>query len=163
MFRVLLVTLFLSLFVSFRQIPKDDHAEIRLIFHAIISGDSRHGSYYLIDSIVNYRLKMIDGYDQPCIIAESDETKSGVWCEGIFEKARIISGKKLQSLSQPDPFTMTPPHYRFSLPYFSKDKQTILIYYSYYCGNLCAERALRLYKLINGRWTYVESYQRVVS
>src|SRR5690606_25826591 len=96
-------------------------------------------------------------------IADCNSTKSGIWTDNIYDSLVIISKKKLHSKFKDDQFVMTPANYSFSLPYFSKDKLTFIIYYNHYCGNSCAEYSLRLYRKINGKWTFIKTYFSMVS
>jgi hypothetical protein len=159
----LLHAFFGLILLSCRQHMQVDKSELRRIYGDILTADSVTGKYYLIDSIENFDKKSITQSDTTYFIADCDNTKSGVWTDNIFDSLIITSVKKLHSISRPDPFTMTPAHYSFSLPYFGNDKLTFLIYYNHYCGNLCAEYSLRLCKKINGKWTFIKSYFSIVS
>jgi hypothetical protein len=99
----------------------------------------------------------------PALAFHGDIVVSLSWTNEIFDSAKIISRNYLDSVARPNPFMKTPTHYSFSLPYFSKDKNSFIIYYNYYCGNLCAEYSLRLYKKINEKWTFATSFFRMVS
>jgi hypothetical protein len=80
-----------------------------------------------------------------------------------FDDLKVVSMKIIDSLSQPDPYINTPPFIKLSKPYFSKNGAYCLLFHSYYCGNLCAESAVALYKKINGKWKFVKSFNRTVS
>lgn len=129
----------------------------------MLAADSLNGKRYLIDSIENFGNKTITQSGTTYQIADYTDVNDGLWTSELFDSLVLISTDKLESLSQPDPFNKTPAHYKFSLPYYSKDKQTFIIYYDYYCGSLCAEYSLRLYKKANGKWTYIKSYFTMVS
>jgi hypothetical protein len=162
-FKYLLLTVFLFVIFSCRQTIQTDQLELKQIYYDILSADSLRGKYYLIDSIENFGTKTIKQSDTTYLIAECNSTKSGIWTDNINDSLVIISKEKLHSKAKGDQFAMTPANYSFSLPYFSKDKQTFIIYYNHYCGNLCAEYSLRLYKKINGKWTFVKTYFSMVS
>ena len=163
MFKYLLLTISLFLILSCRQTIKTDQLELNQIYYDILSADSLKGKYYLIDSIENFEKKTINQSDTTYFIADCNSTKSGIWTDNIYDSLLIISKKKLHSKVKGDKFLMTPANYSFSLPYFSKDKQTFIIYYNHYCGNLCAEYSMRLYKKVNGKWIFIKTYFSMVS
>jgi hypothetical protein len=140
-----------------------DKSHLKQIYSDLINADSLKQEYYLIDSIQNFSTKSIRQSNVTFFIADCDIVHKGVWTNELFDNTRIISRKYLDSLSKPDPFAMTPSHYSFSLPYFSKDKRSFIIYYNFYCGSLCAEYSLRLYKRVNGKWRFIKSFFMVVS
>ena len=140
-----------------------DKSELKQIYTDILTADSLTGKYYLIDSIQSFDKKSITESDTTYFIANSEIIKNGIWTDNLFDSLKVISANKLHSISKNNQFKLIPIHYTFSLPYFSNDMQTFLIYYNYYCGNLCAEYSLRLYKKINGKWTFIKSYFSMVS
>jgi hypothetical protein len=148
---------------SCRQAIRTDKTELNQIYSDILSADSLKGKYYLVDSIDNFETKSIKQSDMTYYISSCDSIKNGVWTDRLYDSLIIISKDRLHSISKANTLTMTPAHYSFSLPYFSKDKQSFIIYYSHYCGNLCAEYSLRLYKKINGKWIFIKSYFSIVS
>lgn len=158
MHKQFLVTFFGLILLSCHQQILVDKSELKQIYTGILTSDSLTDKYYLIDSIESFDKKSIIQSDTTYFIAYCDSTKNGVWTGKLFDNLIIISAGKLHSISKYDQFKMAPIHYSFSLPYFSNDKQTLLIYYNHYCGNLCAEYSLRLYKKINGKWTFIKSY-----
>lgn len=149
--------------LSCNQHVEVEFSDLRQIYGDILKADSFRGKRYLIDSIENFQKKSISQSGTTYFIAHFDSIAMGVWTEQIFDNLVIIPANKLRQMSKRDPFTMTPTHYTFSLPYFNKDKNSFLIYYDFYCGNLCAEYSLRLYKKINGKWIYIKSYFSIVS
>jgi hypothetical protein len=162
---VKLITLtFIVLFLfSCKQNISASSAEIKSIFQELMIADSSLKSYLLIDSIEGFERKSIIQSDTAYTIATCDVVKYGIWTNDIFDSAKIISRNYIDSIAKPNPFMKTPAHYSFSLPYFSKDKTSFIIYYNYYCGSLCAEYSLRLYKKIKGRWTFIKTYFSIVS
>ena len=162
--KLLLLTLFAGvIFTSCHQYVHVDNLEIKKVYSDILEADSLNGRFYLIDSIENFDKKSIEQSDTTYFIAYNDETKNGIWTNSLFDSLTTISAAKLLSISKSDSFKITPIHYSFSLPYFSKNKESFIIYYNYYCGNLCAEYSLRLYKKINGKWTFIKTYFSIVS
>jgi hypothetical protein len=163
MFKYLSLTLSLLAIFSCRQFIQVDKSELKQIYHDILSSDSLTGKYYLIDSIRNYETKTIEQSGTTYYIADCDITNNGIWTDNIYDSLIIISKDRLHLKAKGDKFVMTPANYSFSLPYFSKDKQALIIYYNHFCGNMCAEYSLRLYKKMNGKWTFVKSYFSMVS
>ena len=163
MHKILLLTFFGLILLSCRQHNQIDKQELKQIYSDILTADSLDGKYYLIDSVERFDKKSITQSGTTYLIAYCDDTKNGVWTDDLFDSLIIISTNRLHIISKPDPFKITPAHYSFSLPYFSNDKKSFLIYYNHYCGNLCAEYSLRLYRQINRKWTFVKSYFSIVS
>ena len=163
MIKLLALTFFILSLTSCGQHIQIDNPELKQIYIDILKADSLKGRYFLIDSIERFENKSIVQSVTTYVIVFPDDLKSGVWTANLFDSLIIISRGKLDTISKADPFTMTPTHYSLSLPYFSKDKKAFLIYYNHFCGNLCAEYSLRLYKKINGKWTFIKSYFSLVS
>jgi hypothetical protein len=164
MYKSLSLTFFAGLIlISCNQQVQVDTSELKNIYSDILEPDSLKGRYYLIDSIESFDKKLIVQSDTTYSIAYCDEIKSGIWTNNLFDSLITISANKLHSISKSDSFKIIPIHYSFSLPYFSKDKNSFIVYYNYYCGSLCAEYSLRLYKKINGKWTFIKSYFSMVS
>lgn len=137
--------------------------ELRQIFKVLSEEDLTKTKYFIIDSIEQFDTKAIKQSGIKYFIAEPDDLKKGIWTNEIFDSAKIVPLNYLDSISKKDSFDRMPAHYSFSLPYFSKDKSSFIIYYNSYCGNLCAEYSLRLYNKINGKWKFIKTYFRVVS
>ena len=163
MLKLILLTFFGLILLSCHQQMEIDKTELRHIYSDILTADSLMERYYLIDSIENFEAKFIKQSDTTYYIATCDISKNGIWNDNLFDSLIIISKHKLHSFSKSNAFTITPSYYKFSLPYFSEDKQTFLIYYNHYCGNLCAEYSLREYKKINKTWTFIKTYFSLVS
>ena len=151
------------LLFSCKQTLSISENELKEIYNGIIKSDSVKRRFYLVDSIENFSEKSITQSDTTYFIADNSDLKKGVWIKGIIDSAVLVSDNYLLKIAKSDAFSLTPRHYNFSLPYFSKDRQSFLIYYDYYCGNLCGEYSLRLYKKINGTWVYIKSYLTMVS
>jgi hypothetical protein len=163
MYKLLLLASFAILQLSCNQHVSADQFELRQVFNDILAAESMKGRYYLIDSIENFNIKSITQSDTVYTIASCYNINNGVWTNGLFDRLQIISRDGMHSISKADPLTLTPIHYSFSLPYFSNDKKSFIIYYNFYCGSLCAEYSLRLYKKMNGKWIFIKSYYSVVS
>lgn len=151
------------LLLSYKENISIDKIELWQIFKDIVATDSARPGYFLIDSIQDFKIKSIDQSGIKYLIASSDIVNSGVWTNEIFDNAKIISRKYLDSVAKPNSQMEPPSHYSFSLPYFSKDKKSFVIYYNYYCGSLCAEYSLRLYKKNKGKWVFIKSFFSIVS
>jgi hypothetical protein len=164
MHKLLLLTFLAGLILtSCNQPVQVDTLELKKIYSDILEPDSLKGKFYLIDSIESFDKKVIVQSDTIYSIAYCDEIKNGIWTNNLFDSLLTISADKMHSISKSDSFKITPIHYSFSLPYFSKDKNSFIVYYNYYCGSLCAEYSLRLYKKINGKWTFIKSSFSIVS
>ncbi len=46
---------------------------------------------------------------------------------------------------------------RFSIPLFSIDRKTCIIYQSNHCGSLCGGGGISAYRKINGKWTFIKT------
>ena len=150
-------------FYSCRQSITTDKAELREIFKTILKADLAKTKQLLVDSIDHFNLKSLNESGKTFWIASLKELKTGTWKNGIFNRVTIVSRKYLDSIAGTTAFKIPLPHYSLSLPYFSKDGNSFVIYYDYYCGPLCAESSLRLYRKINGNWTFVKNYYYLVS
>lgn len=151
------------IFSSCYQYIQVDNSDLKKIYSDILKPDSLKGRCYLIDSIESFDKKLIVQSDTTYFIAHCDETKRGIWANSLFGSLITISTDKLHSISKSDSIKIIPIHYSFSLPYFDRDKNSFIVYYNFYCGSLCAESSLRLYKKINGDWTFIKSYFSFVS
>src|SRR5262245_6590359 len=105
-----------------------DKSVLKEIYSDLINADYVKNEYYLIDSIQNFSTKSMRQSNVTYFIADCDIADKGIWTNDLFDSTRIISRKYLDSISKPDPFIMTPPHYSFSLPYFNKDQTSFIIY-----------------------------------
>lgn len=148
-------------FFSCKKINSVEKTELKEIFSQLMSDEHLNRKYYLIDSIENFNTKSISESDTIYLIAKNEIVNKGIWTNYLYDSAKIISKTHLHSLAKT--WGVTPPHYWFSLPYFSKDGNSFMIYYNYYCGSLCAESSLRLYKKINGKWEFIKTYYSIVS
>lgn len=149
--------------LSCNQSVPISQVELKEIFMDIIKEDSITGTYFIVDSIEEVENKLLTEESVSYKISYCDALKNSTWKTEVFDHAKLVSKAYLDTtlnINSPDLVT---PRYRFTMPYFSEDKQSLLIYYDLYCGSLCAENSLRLYKKINGRWKYIKYYYRTVS
>jgi hypothetical protein len=105
--------------------------------------------------------KVLRNEDIQFIAEQFDNTSLNVWTNVFFDSARIVSEAYIHNFQKN--IGSTPVHYKFSMLYFSKDKKYCILYYDHYCGNLCAEQSLILYKQENGRWVIIKTLFSVVS
>jgi hypothetical protein len=152
-----------SILFSCKQTIQIDKSELTQIYNDILGADSLKSKCYLVDSINNFKTKSITESDTTYFCSFCDDVKNGVWPSNLHNRLLPISKEKLHSISKTNRLNVTPIYYSFSLPYFSKDKQTFVIYYNLYCGILCQESSLRLYKKIDGKWTFIKHYSGFIS
>ena len=174
--RFLLLLLF---FVSCTQPIKTNPTDIKEFFSQLTPlklnlspGTHINSRPYVIDSIeidLSSIIKLVDAepFFDPKDIAyfkgQLLADKAGVWQQELFDSIKIVSQTELDSIRKFGLHQDMAPSIRLSKPYFSKDKQYCIQYYNYYCGNLCSETALKLYKRINGKWTFIKNYFQLVS
>jgi hypothetical protein len=168
-----LAACFIILSISCAHPYQPDVKEMKDLFSQLEDSVLTRKHFLLIDSTItgwgemfkspakNDRILNADDID--CIVAEMHNDKQNVWTNKVFDSARIVTQKQIDSIASPDPFMKTPTHYSFSLPYFNRQKNYCILLYSYYCGNLCAEESIRLYKKVKNKWIFVKSYFSVVS
>jgi len=149
--------------ISCEEKIKIDDAELKMVMKSLEQEDLTKTKSIVIAEIDEINTKWLSIGDTSYYKYKPDAVRDGVWTNQIFDSARIITQKQLDSISAPDPLYNTPEHYRFSLPFFTKDKNLFLIYLTHYCGNLCAERSTRLYKKVNGKWVLVKYFYRSMS
>lgn len=138
--------------LSCKQSIPINQTELKQLFTQIIEDDSIAGAYYVVDSIDEIDKKEITEEGNIYKVSYCDVIRNNTWNAEIFPGAKVVS--KAQ---------MAIPYYSFSLPYLSENKQSLLIYYNLYCGNLCAESSLRLYKKVKGKWKRIKYYFQMVS
>ena len=152
-----------SILFSCKPTIRIDKSELAQIYNDILSADSLKFKCYLVDSIGNFKTKSITQSDTTYFLPFCDDVKNGVWPSNLHSRLVLTSKKKLHSIAKTNRLSLTPTYYIFSLPYFSKDKQTFIIYYNFYCGILCEESSLRLYKKIDGKWTFIKHHSGFIS
>ena len=153
---IIKLTMKFTLFIAilFLSATANSQQELRNVFREIDPLDFTRAKFYLVDSIENRTKKKITN-DNAVYFAASVDNFSSVWTNKLFDSAVIVSRKYIDSVAKESIFDV-PKHFSFSLPYFSKDKQSFLIYYSYWCGSLCAEHSLRLYKRVGKKWKFAK-------
>ena len=163
MYKLPLIISIALLLLAAPQNTNVQKTELKNIAETLIGRDSVKPYYLLVDSIDHFKTKTkkLDGVRYT--IASDEVVNAGLWTNEIFEKAHIISKNYLDSVVKANRRMEPPAHYRFSLPYFSSDKKSFIIYYNYYCGSLCAEYSLRLYKKVKGKWTFIKNFFLMVS
>lgn len=150
---------------------RPDIIEIKSFFAQVDDSILTKGSFLLVDTIqakwkdlfvtTASDLKALPDEDIHFIAEQFEQTPAAVWTNLIFDSARIVSNAYINAFRKRT--GLTPVYYRFSYPYFSKDKRHCILYYDNYCGSLCAEQSLRLYKYENGRWIIVKTLFSIVS
>jgi hypothetical protein len=160
--RLIIISILLcTISTNCTRVVKTTIPEIRIIFQSLEDTDITKTEYCIIDSFTHFNEKAITDKGITYLITEFEGTKAGKWDKEIFPTAIIISKSRLNSLAHS--FEHTPIYYSFSLPYFTKDKTSFLIYYKYYCGDLCAESSLKLFQKEKGKWVFIKNIFSVVS
>jgi hypothetical protein len=151
------------LILSCNQPVPISQAELKQIFTDIIKEDSLTKPYYIVDSLERVEEKSLTEEGVTYKTSYCSAIKNNIWNSELFDSAKIVSKAYIDSSFKNKNSDLALPRYRFTMPYLSEDKLSLLIYYDLYCGNLCAENSLRLYKRINGKWKYIKYYYRIVS
>ena len=87
----------------------------------------------------------------------------GIWTNKYFDSAKIVSKEYIDSVTKQNQNWTPPAHYTFSLPWFSNDNKFAVLSFEHYCGRLCGEWSVGLYKKVNGRWFFVKFYDVIFS
>jgi hypothetical protein len=159
---------------SCKQETYEDVGEVKTFFSQLDDSILSKKEFLLVDSVENrkwwkdiFRNQIFDKelsiMDWNFIYGQMKGAKETVWTNKYFDSARIVSSKYIESVSKPNPFDDVPTHYRFSKPFFSKDGNICVVLYDKYCGFLCAETSLRLYKKHKRKWSFIKSFYTVVS
>lgn len=157
----------LTILVSCNQPIKTyqpDTNQIKSFFSQIDDSVLTKGSFLLVDTVqlkwknlfvqtTSYQ-KALSSSDIDFIANQIEQTPATIWTNSMFDSARIVSNSYITSFNKRTAWI--PIHYKFSFPYFTKDKKHCILYYDKYCGSLCAEQSLRLYKYENGKWTLIK-------
>lgn len=168
MIKYILSGLLAFLLLSCNNHVNVSESELKEIYSELIIADSTPGAYLslnslVIDSIENFTDKKMSVEGISYKIGYCDLVKNGIWNSQLFNIAKVVPLDSVFHRLSAGFREYILPHYSFSLPYFSVDKKSFLIYYNYYCGSLCAESSLRLYKKVNGKWVHVKNYSCIVS
>lgn len=149
-----LVTISLSL-LACNHYADVDKAELKKFFSDVIIADSMKSGYYLIANIDEWDTFELTTSDTTYKRANSDIIKDGMWTYQLFGNAKVITLDEYHKMEKRS--AGAPPYYRFSLPFFSNDKQSAFIYYSHDSVALNKDRWLNQYRKINGNWVLVNS------
>jgi hypothetical protein len=87
------------------------------------------------------------------------------WKSNKILGSKVISSKKISKLFKNDVdegWTKFNKKYKngfatFSVPLFTVDKHTCIVYKAGHCGGLCGHGGTSVYKKINGKWTFIQS------
>ena len=87
------------------------------------------------------------------------------WKPGKILGARVISSNKIKEIftsGVDEGWMMFYKKYgrsfmTYSVPLFTIDKKTCVVYTARHCGGLCGQGSTSLYKKINGKWIFIHS------
>lgn len=159
----------LILLQSCTQEIHEDVGKAKNFFSQLDDSILLNNEFLMVDSIENrkwwkdkFRNQIFDKElsikDWYFIYSQMKDAKGTVWTNKYFDSARFVSSEYIIGFSKPNPLDDVPTHYSFSKPFFSKDGNTCVVLYDKYCGFLCAETSLRLYKINKGRWLFIKSF-----
>lgn len=85
------------------------------------------------------------------------------WKSNKITGAKIVSSKRIRKYFKngiDKGWTIFNKKYdggftRFSIPLFTLDRNTCIIYKSSHCGSLCGGGGISLYKKVDGKWKYI--------
>jgi len=149
-----LVTILLSLLSCDRYADVDKTA-LKKFFSDVVIADSMKSGYYLIANIDEWETIELTISDTTYKRANSDIVKDGMWTYQLFGNAKVITLDEYHKMEKKP--AGAPAYYRFSLPFFSNDRQSAFMYYSHDSVTLNKDRWLNQYKKINGNWELVNS------
>lgn len=167
-----LLIIIIALLFSCKQPFKPNLPEAKSFFEQIDDSALVKGHLLLVDSVQTksffewYQLNndtIFSKNEMSTIKDQISATPAAIWPDAIFSDFQIVTQKYIDSAGQKNPLTGTPLHYAFSYPYFIRNNTYCLISYYIYCGILCAEESLRIYKKVNDRWILVKDYVAWVS
>jgi hypothetical protein len=92
------------------------------------------------------------------------EAQSFRWESNRIAGSTVISSKKISKIFKKDIDEGWKKFNRiygkgfstFSVPLFTVDRNTCIVYKAGHCGGLCGHGGTSVYKKINGKWTYVK-------
>ena len=155
--------------------------EARQFFAQLDDGYFSKNKFFLIDSIEIIKpsgfiteeiLKdtILPRTEAEFIVSQFSEQKKKAWNNTIFDSAKIVSQKYIDSLNgnvQEKDLTSDERYnllrYRFSLPYFSKNKMYCLLTYERFDCFFCEEYSIKIFKKIDGKWVFLKDYISMVS
>jgi hypothetical protein len=150
-----MVTIVLLSLLSCDRYVKVDKSELKKFFSDVLKADSIKNGYYLIANIDEWDIIELTISDTTYKRADSDIIKDGMWTYQLFGNAKVITLDEFHEMEKKP--SGAPPYYRFSLPFFSNDRQSIYMYYSHDSVTLSKDRWLNQYRKINGNWELVTS------
>jgi hypothetical protein len=164
----------ISHLVACQQPYNPDTKDVKDFFANLADKNFTTSDFILVDAILTTssakvferaaeRDTLLAKDDIAFIVHQMSNAPSGKWTKATFERAKIVPQAYLDTITPPGNTMRWPEHYKFSRPYFSKDKTYCVLEYYNYCGNLCQENAYQLYRLSNGKWYLVKAYARTVS
>ncbi|OQP61961.1 hypothetical protein A3860_30175 [Niastella vici] len=151
----LLVTILLLSLLSCDRYADVDKKELQQFFSDLIIADSIKSGYYLIANIDEWNTFELTISDTTYKRANSDIIKDGMWTYQLFGNAKVITLDEYHKMEKKP--AGAPPYYRFSLPFYSNDRQSVFMYYSHDSVTLNKDRWLNQYKKLNGNWVLVNS------
>lgn len=145
--------------------------EIRNFFSIIEDIElSKHDTFLLLDSVqtrgwsdlFNLHASHDNILTKPqinSIVNQIDTTSSPrLWTNELIPKAKILSGKYLDSIGDKSPVGFGNSLYYLSKPYFTDDKKYAILYFSSYCGMLCGKTSINVYRKADGKWKLFKRY-----
>lgn len=150
--------------------PKDYYD----FFNSFINPDSIHYfnlasnpdfSQILHDSLSIYDDTSLFSFaDVQFIKAQISNGQNFKWKSNKIIGSKVISSKKIARFFKNGPdegWAEFNKQYKngfatFSIPLFSVDKNICIVYRASHCGSLCGSGNIRLYKKIDGKWTFVQ-------
>ena len=99
--------------------------------------------------------------DRDFIMNQVKQRKNPIWSDIYIDSTIFIKSKEIDSIFENFKVsggwkvfyeTYGPDFYEMSLPYFTKNKKTCIIYISNHCGGLCGGGCVRIFRLENDHW-----------
>ena len=92
------------------------------------------------------------------------------WNNKVAKGRQVISERKISRIFKDENKYWNyfqkqygPSFHCFSVPLFTCDKQTVVIYRSIHCGPLCGEGSIDVFVKSNGKWTFKKNYSFWIS
>lgn len=144
-------------------------------FNSLVNPDSIHHfnleskpdfSYILRDTAIFFTdTTLFTPADIQFIKSQMTVAQDFRWESNKILGARVISSKKIEKIFKKDTgdgWTEFKKKYKngfatFSIPLFTVDKNTCIIYRAEHCGGLCGHGSTSVYKKINGKWIFIQS------
>lgn len=106
---------------------------------------------------------VLSGKQIDFLVQKVESSPPVVWKSEDFRNAKVVARNYLDTITRTEPFILRPSLYSFSRPYFTRDKEYCIMYFDVYCGLLCAEESINVYKNENGKWILIRRYVTSVS